>query len=240
MGRHVSDTVEDLAWKYVAYCTRRFDRVIVTSPDIRDRLASRGFAGLECVPLGVDAARFRPQASVRDTTTTTLLYVGRLSPEKDLGVLLAAMRDLPAEFRLEFVGEGPLRRRLEQAARADGRLRVLGPCVYGDALASRYAAADIFVNPSPNETFGLAALEAAASGLPVVAAACGGTRDTVAPEIGVVAKPGDSADFAAKIRSVAAAPGRFAGGRAFVEREYSWGRCFDRLLDLYGSVKSVG
>ena len=156
-------------------------------------------------------------------------------------MLLGAWRTLVAEpehadLELHFVGDGPVRRRLARACADDRRVVFHGPVPYGSELARLHAAADVFVNPSPNEAFGLAALEAAACGVPVVAAARGGPRDVVTPAVGLLAEPGNAAAFADRIRTVLAEPDRFRDARAWVEREYSWQRCFAALLDLYARM----
>jgi alpha-1,6-mannosyltransferase len=109
-----------------------------------------------------------------------LLYVGRLVPEKNLPLLFAVMERLSSnaqrDFRLLVVGDGMERARWEQecARKLPGRVRFAGHI--GDALtlAQLYANADLFVHPNPREPFGIAPLEAMASGLPLVAPNQGG------------------------------------------------------------------
>ena len=237
-GSTVSRVTERLAWHYVRYCNRRCDRLIVTSRDIRDRLTAEGFTKLDYVPLGVNLDLFRPAANGA-AEPTTLLYVGRLSPEKDLDILVDAFKLLSArgDYRLNIVGEGPLRGRLERRAAGDPRIAFLGSLEYGDALARTYARADVFTLPSPNETFNLAVLEALASGLPVVGARQGGPVDLVHPGVGALAEPGNAADFASKVeRVVAERQGGARRCREYVERNFSWERTFERLLSIYGEV----
>ena len=237
-GPTVSRVTEGLAWRYVRYCNRRVDRLIVTSRDIRERLTVKGFTKLDYVPLGVDLDLFRPAANGA-AAPPTLLYVGRLSPEKDLDVLVDAFKLLSArgDYRLNIVGEGPLRGCLERQAAGDPRIAFLGSLEYGDALARIYARADVFTLPSPNETFNLAVLEALASGIPVVGARQGGPVNLVHPGVGALAEPGDAADFALKIeRVVAERQGGTRRCREYVERNFSWERTFERLLAIYEEV----
>lgn len=230
---------ERATWRYVDYCNRACDRLVVTSHDMYRRLARAGFDGrLELVPLGVNLELFRPRAdaaSVREDRPTELLYVGRLSREKDLATLLAAFALLPdpERWRLTLVGDGPVRADLEAQADGDPRVRFLGMQPYGEGLAALYSAADLLVQPSPNETFNLTVLEGLASGLPVVAIRQGGPQDLVSEEVGALANPGDPADLALQIEALAARRIPPAVCRRFVEERFPWERSFDRLLAVY-------
>lgn len=241
LGRAATGLAERLAWSYVRRCNRHCDRMVVTSRDIQQRLSREGFGGLEHVPLGVNLDLFRPpsngHARERNGRPVDILYVGRLSLEKDLGVLIEAYRLLSrrGRYRLTIVGDGPLRAGLERAAAGMG-VRFLGECPYGPELARLYAASDLLATPSPNETFNLTLLEAFASGLPVVSVSQGGPTDLVGAGRGELARPGDAGDFAAKIERVASHGADYKGGREHVERGYSWERCFDALLEVYRSA----
>ena len=109
--------------------------------------------------------------------------------------------------------------------------------VKGAALARLYASSDIFVFPSPNETFGNVVLEARASGLPVVAAAAGGPVDLVDHgRSGRLERPGDAPAFAAALRALARDPGlrrsMAAHGLARAQR-YHWRAVHGRLISSY-------
>ena len=107
-----------------------------------------------------------------------MLFVGRISKEKNLDTLVASTRKL-ADWKLAvrplFVGDGPYlseMKRLLPDALFTGYLR-------GEELADAYASADFFVFPSTTDTFGNVVLEAQASGLPVIVSDVGGPRDLV-------------------------------------------------------------
>lgn len=245
-GGAIASAAEGLAWRYARRCCRPCDRVLVPSEDIRARLERRGFGPIETVPLGVDLDLFRPEPRARRARAArpvVILAVSRLSHEKDLAVLIEAFRRLspPERYRLEIVGTGPLRRGLEALSAGDARIAFRGACRHGEELARAYAGADVFVNSSPNETFGLTLLEAMASGLPVVAMRRGGPAHLVTREVGELATPGDAGELAAAIARAAARPeeaGR--AGRSYVERCFSWRRTFDRLVDVYEDVLTAG
>ena len=144
--------------------------------------------------LGVSSARSK---EVR------LLYVGRVSKEKDLDVLATAFRKLRDEkvpVSLFIVGHGPYTETLAEAAPE----AVFTGYLNGDDLATAYASADIFAFPSTTDTFGNVIIEAQASGLPVVVSDQGGPKELVEDGVdGVVTKALDAEDFCRGIRILA-------------------------------------
>lgn len=143
-----------------------------------------------------------------------LLYVGRVSKEKDLDVLAAAyrqLRDAKLPVKLFIVGNGPYSNTLAE---------VLPDAVFtgylaGEELATAYASADLFVFPSTTDTFGNVIIEAQASGLPVIVSDAGGPKELVRHGVnGLVTKALDAADFAGAIKLLATdAPRRMKMGR---------------------------
>ena len=142
-------------------------------------------------PRGVDAAHFSPRRISDDVRremiqragipedAVILLYAGRLSPEKNIGLLADIMKVLSNEkdqdYRLLIAGAGPQAEWLKaQGDRfAPEKMIQLGH-LEKDVLADYYANADVFVHPNPKEPFGIAPLEAMASGVPTVAPNAGG------------------------------------------------------------------
>jgi glycosyltransferase involved in cell wall biosynthesis len=134
------------------------------------------------------------------------LYVGRLSPEKNLEVLAGISDQLP-HLRLALVGDGPARAKLERRF-ADRPAQFLG-FLRGEELAAAFASADLFVMPSTTETLGFVVLEAMSSGLPVVAARAGGIPDLVEDgEDGLLYDPAEPATAAKAVAELLAHPGR--------------------------------
>jgi glycosyltransferase involved in cell wall biosynthesis len=172
------------------------------------------------------------------------LYAGRLSAEKGLDVVLDALPQVHTSLglRLVVIGEGHLRPRLERLARErPGMLRVLP--FEGDRgrLARAYASADLFFAPCPYETFGLAALEAMASGVPVVGVAAGGIgRLLFGADWGRTYQVGDPADCARAVLELAALDLRALGARARAAAvaSYGWDRTFTELVGLYRRLLS--
>ena len=149
---------------------------------------------IEVVPPGVDHAFFRPgsQAVARRATGLgdgpVLLFAGRIQPLKGVDVAVRTLADLGrSDARLVVVGGASgsngnaEERRLREVAESHGvadRVRFVPPQPH-HCLAYWYQASDVVVMPSRSESFGLVALEAAACGIPVVAAAVGGLRTLV-------------------------------------------------------------
>ncbi|WP_117212862.1 glycosyltransferase [Allorhizocola rhizosphaerae] len=146
---------------------RSYDRIVCTT-----EWAAREFdSNVSLVPLGVDLAFFKPGPVKRDGLT--LVCCTRLSVEKRPHRALLTLRSLLSQginARLVMAGDGPLRTHLEREAH-DLPVTFTGWIADRTELAHLLASADIALAPGPIETFGLAALEALASGTPVVASA---------------------------------------------------------------------
>lgn len=138
----------------------------------------------------------------------------KLASYRVLGAALSQTLDRP--WSLEIVGGGPARPEVEQALAPLGDRVTYTGSLDRDGVARRLAGADLFAWPAINEAFGLALLEAQASGLAVVAGASGGVGDIVADRItGRLVPPGDAAAFAAALRDLLDDPAtRLAMGRA--------------------------
>ena len=152
--------------------------VMVTTNSMRAELQARGFNNIMPWSRGVDASLFRPLphdaadlAELRGLPKPYSLYVGRVAVEKNLDAFLSL--DLPGTKII--VGDGPNRATLEARYPA---ARFVGVRI-GAALASVYAAADVFVFPSLTDTFGIVLLEALASGVPVAAFPVTGPMDAL-------------------------------------------------------------
>jgi alpha-1,6-mannosyltransferase len=196
-----SDFARGIANWYVKkmYATR-FDCHIsnsrYTAGELTEALANRPEIQVHVLPMGVHCRGFSPSrrsASGREallrrisaedgseTSPRLLLYVGRLSSEKNIDILVDMIEILAAdtstEHRLLFAGDGPrapwLRKMADEIAH--GRIHLLGHITGREDLADLYANCDALVHPNPREPFGIAPLEAMASGLPVVAPNAGG------------------------------------------------------------------
>ncbi|MFJ1704438.1 glycosyltransferase family 4 protein [Kitasatospora sp. NPDC088346] len=189
------------------------------------------------VPNGVGERYFMPVRASADHPLR-LLFVGRLSPQKNVGRLLAAMSLLRQPVHLRVVGDGELRAELEATAVRLGLTDVeFSGGLLGDDLVRAYAEADAFVLPSDKEGMPLAALEAMAAALPVVATAVPGNIELL-DGVGLLAEP-DPARLAAAIDDLAGDPAlrlRLARRSAEAAPGYSWEAVCERVERVYAEV----
>lgn len=183
------------------------------------------------------SAEMRARLSDGHPDDLLMLYVGRLSSEKRLGDLRAVLERISGT-RLALVGDGPERAGLETHFR--GLPAHFAGYLTGEALSQAYASADVFVFPSQLETFGLAATEAMASGVPVVGARVGGIPDVVQEGVtGYTFAPGDVEALVQAVRRVAMdrdrLPEMAAAARSFAETQ-TWPAMMDGVIDLYNEV----
>jgi glycosyltransferase involved in cell wall biosynthesis len=155
----------------------------------------------------LDASLY-PVAALRQEGPLRMLTAAmmRSDQKRESYLLLAeALAALSGDWTLEIVGGGPAEAEIRSAFARFGTRIVFAGILDPDALRSRYAEADLFVWPAVKEAWGMALLEAQASGLPVVAGRSGGIPDIVNDgETGVLAPEGDVPAFAAAIGALAA------------------------------------
>lgn len=187
-ARFLSDDsfIETLTWRYMKWFYGQVDLVYVNSEFYRKCWIDRGIAEdrLMILPRGLDTELFNPKHrdpkywSAKGAKGPVLLYVGRISKEKDLNLLSEIMPELKKRvpnFTLALVGEGPYRPELE---------KLLPDAIFTGILTGRelgiaYASADLFVFPSTTDTFGNVVIEAMSSGLPVAVSDVGGPCELV-------------------------------------------------------------
>ena len=170
-----------------------------------------------------------------------VLYVGRIAREKGLEHALHAMQELRATasaIRFVFVGDGPYEAELRAAAPPDtiftGRLS-------GTPLSTAYASADVFLFPSVTDTFGNVLLEAMASGLVVVSADAGNTRELVGTERGVLVQADTTGAIADALRTLDGDRARHEAIRSAAHRwaqTRTWEQVWNGLFAEYRAVIS--
>jgi alpha-1,6-mannosyltransferase len=248
------EITRDVARRYVRELYSRFAATIVPSPALARVLEDWGVPNTRLGELGVDTQLFTPDAGpdesrqVREAIgiapdKTLLLYVGRLSPEKNISTLFAAFESLARRpegdrFALLITGDGPGRRALTRLMEHTPHVHWLPYQGSGPQLARLYRTADLFVHPGVQETFGLVALESQACGTPVVGISGSYMDRIIFTNQEHWATENTAPALAEAIRSMARrdlqAEGASAADR--VRRYYDWNSVFTRLFAVYGEV----
>jgi glycosyltransferase involved in cell wall biosynthesis len=167
-----------------------------------------------------------------------LLFVGRLTEEKGVALLLSAWCRRPdgALGRLVVVGDGPLRPLVEEAAQQRGDVLFRGRLAPGEVQAEMRRAAAVVVPSVWSEPFGLVAVEAMANGRPVLVTATGALPELVGPSAGWIIEPQLQALADVLPIVVRDAAGRASAARARYEAHFAPDVSIRRLLDIYGEV----
>ena len=178
--------LEPLLWELLKAAHNQASLNLCTSTAMVGELSDKGIQHTDLWQRGVDTELFRPELRSeamrtkllggRSDTGKLLLYIGRLSAEKQIERIKPVLEALP-DARLALVGDGPYRQQLEKIF-AGTPAQFVG-YLAGEELAAAYASGDAFVFPSSTETLGLVLLEAMAAGCPVVGANRGGIPDIV-------------------------------------------------------------
>jgi alpha-1,6-mannosyltransferase len=248
-----------MKWLYFSLFDHHIANSEYTAAELRTASAGHPIRrGVWIRPMGVETRELSPahrsslaRHHLRQTIGASaearlLLYVGRLVPEKNLGLLLATLetlrKDLSHDWRLILVGDGIERKRFlkEAERRAPQAVSWFGHIQDRSELARLYANCDVFVHPNPREPFGIAPLEAMASGLPVVVPDHGGVLSYADTTNAWIAAP-DGAAFAAAacdaVREGVTKELRVRSALATAAR-FRWDRVAASFLDLYEDLVS--
>ena len=239
------------AQSYVRNLYNRFQATFVPSPELLELLQQWAVRNVRQVDLGVNTEVFRPLPHDRNATRaalnipedrTLLLYVGRLAKEKNTHTLFEAFSLLvqrrPGAFHLLVVGNGQQREQLRAMQAATGTITWLEYCADATQLAQLYRAADLFVHPGTQETFGLVALESQACGTPVVGIRGSSMDRLILHDQTFWARQNTAAALANAIEEASGADLKNVGmaAAANVAERFAWPRVFDRLFRIYREV----
>ncbi len=257
LGRTVTDFVMDGAKRYIRKLYNRFARTIVPSPALGLLLKEWGVANTVPIDLGVDTGTFHPNSSENGAVRaehgipndcTLLLYVGRLAQEKNTHTLFETFRLLeevhPGSYHLFVVGDGLQAKELDQlrirmsAVAHPSPVTWLPYCADTAKLAQLYRAADLFVHPGVQETFGLVTLEAQACGTPVIGIHGSYMDRIIHSDQTLWARENSATALAAAIVETSRNDSRHDGAllHEHVAAKYSWTETFTKLFAIYREV----
>jgi alpha-1,6-mannosyltransferase len=251
LGRAASEAVMRYAQRYVRNLYNRLEATLVPSQELARVLMDWGVRNVHAVDLGVNTEIFRPDAAdriamrhslgIRDDQLL-LLYVGRLAPEKNVQTLFAAFEQLTQRaadrFHLLVIGDGPHRDGVRELQQHSANVTWRSYCSDSAELARYYRAADVFVHPGVQETFGLVALESQACGTPVVGIAGSYMDRIIFHDQGSWARENTPAALTDAIQEITALPLQTLGEAASVQaaNTHAWPRVFERLFCIYRQV----
>ena len=247
--------LEPVMWELIKASHNQAQLNLCTSTAMIEQLREHGILNLDLWQRGVDTETFHPSLTSQEMRSRLaghlgrsrlsqghpdsplLLYVGRLSAEKDIERIKPVLEAIP-HSRLALVGDGPHRSALEKHF-AGTPTHFVG-YLTGKELGAAFASSDAFVFPSRTETLGLVLLEAMAAGCPVVAARSGGIPDIVTDGVnGYLFDPTDERGaIAATVRLLERQEERETlrqNARAEAER-WSWSAATRQLQNYYRAV----
>lgn len=251
LGTRGGELLMSAARRYVCRMYNRFEATLVPSESLAEVLQSWGVRNTRLVTLGVntdsfcptpdDAAQTRKELKI-DAHRKLLLYIGRLAPEKNTTTLFKAFQILadrqPSEFQLLVIGDGPHREQVRRLQTQTQSVNWIQYCSDANELARFYRAADLFVHPGIQETFGLVALESQACGTPVIGIRGSRLDRIILHDQNSWAGENTPESLAAAIEQFSNGDlkgmGHAAAGRAAAE--YAWPRVFERLFCIYREV----
>ena len=253
LGKGGAQRAMKLTRAYVRKLYNCFQATLVPSETLGDLLSEWGVRNVRPVRLGVNTCVFKSVPDDRAATRqslgvgngqTLLLYAGRLAREKNTQTLVRAFELLRQgdqnKFHLVVIGDGPQRNKVQKLQRRIGNVSWLSYCSDSVDLARYYRAADLFVHPGVQETFGLVALESQACGTPVVGIRGSYMDGIICHDQKSWAQKNSPDALADAIEEFSArklsALGKTAAGTT--ERLYSWPRVFEELFCIYREVRA--
>ena len=249
LGQTATEAVMDFASRYVRNLYNQFEATLVPSRSLADVLRDWGVRNLRVVNLGVNIDIFSPSSDGAADTRAALgigpdqkllLYVGRLAKEKNTGTLFKSFELLaqrqPRRFHLLVIGDGPHRDQLKALQAQSGNVSWIQYCTDSADLARYYCAADLFVHPGIQETFGLVTLESQACGTPVVGIRGSYMDRIIFHEQGSWARENTPEALAEAIEQSSEKKGLGGGVADVAANLYSWPRIFEQQFCIYREV----
>jgi alpha-1,6-mannosyltransferase len=253
LGKRGSHRAMKLTRAYVRKLYNHFQATLVPSERLADLLSEWGVHNVRPVRLGVNTKVFNPTPDDAPATRQSLgveadqkllLYVGRLAKEKNTQTLLRAFELLRMRARNRFhllvIGDGPQRHRVHKLRQRMRNISWISYCTDSADLARYYRAADLFVHPGVQETFGLVALESQACGTPVVGIRGSYMDRIICHDQESWARENTPEALVGAIESLSAKKLTTLGMSAAqtAENLYSWPSVFEELFCIYREVRS--
>lgn len=248
-SQQLKSQVQRATWRYLRAIAERSAATIVATAGGAAELEAQGLPRVVHIPLGVDLSTFNPNRNVtREQVRQQLalpdaplaVFAGRFAREKEIDTLLDGWAEVERTTgaRLLLVGAGPDEARLRAHSYAS---RVFFRPFMQDrhALASLFSACDAYVAPGPAETFGLAAVEGMACGLPVLTVASGAVAEHVSrSHAGQAYTRSSASDMATAAHALFTSDFSQLSRRAreFAVSEHDWNCVFDRLFAVYADI----
>ncbi|MFA7277906.1 MAG: glycosyltransferase [Candidatus Gracilibacteria bacterium] len=209
MGDKVNNMLAKLGWKYANLYYNSADLVTTPTESTRKALVKYKIKRpTKTISNGIRVPHLSKEKLTKHHASNNLLYVGRLSREKNLDILIKAFKivhDKKSELRLIVIGDGPAQNDLEELARTEGLEKFIhfkGKIPFEKLLESNtYIDAAMFVSASTSETQGLSIIEGMSYGLPVVAVAKRGIPELI-KDNGLMSKTANAKDIAANILKI--------------------------------------
>jgi len=222
---------------------RLVDRLIAPSEFVKSKFAEwgRNVMRMDVLPHFIDASRYEPEYA----PGPEIAYVGRLSEEKGIGVLLAAMGKLP-NVKLKVIGEGPMEKKLKDFCSLAGlsNVRFLGQLEHSAVMDEVRSSRFVVVPSIFYEPFGYLSIESACMGKPVIASRAGALPEIITEgETGMLVTPGDASALASAIASLSSDEPSIRrmgkAARVFAEAAFRPGDHYERLMEIYASAREA-
>jgi alpha-1,6-mannosyltransferase len=251
LGETATNVMMEVAKNYVRNLYNHFRKTFVPSTGLAQVLSDWGVENIVLCELGVEVTVFNRAPDKFVTRSEfdipkdriVLLYVGRLAPEKNVKTLFQAFdllhKSAGERFHLFVVGDGHYRDEAMELQKETRAVTWLRYCSDQLILAKIYRAADLFVHPGVQETFGLVALESQACGTPVVGIRGSYLDRIIFADQSHWAEENSPESLSAAIRAISETDLQAAGIEASrrVTQRYPWRKVFERMFDIYQQVR---
>lgn len=239
-GSSMYTTIFGIAWKASLYAAKKYDEVILVDPSQKPHFIRSGIPEerISVIKNGIQTNSFAPPKSINEDGIVDFVFVGRLSYDKGVHLLLRAFREYHQEnphSRLTLIGDGMVKSQINGTV-DDNSIRWVGTIPHAK-IPDILGKMDVFVIPQNIGGLGLSVMEAMSCGLPVITTAIGETIRLIHDDEGVLVKPDSMEAVLEGMRFLGSNPDlRKAMGRKCREKivkNYSWDRQIEEIEKSY-------